>query len=398
MSATCIVIGASHAGAQLAISLRREGWTGAIVLIGDEPGLAYHRPPLSKASLKARTPAAEAAIFSQAAYEKADITLMPDTRVVRIDRALKQVILASGEALPYDKLALCTGARVRRLTLPGSELAGVHYLRTAADARGIRAQARSGARAVIIGAGYIGLETAAALSELGLHVTLLARGERVLERVTTPAVSAFFAQLHEARGVRILTHVRPLAFQGKEDIEQVLCSDGTVVEADLVVVGIGVVPNLELAREAGLTVGDGILVDDCAQTSDPDIVAVGDCAFHPNAALGFSLRLESVPHAIEQAKSAATRLCGGRKAYCTVPWFWSEQYDSRLQIAGLNRGHDRVLVQRDPPNNALVAWYIQEGRILAADCINSPGQFMRAKKLIAERTSAALLVGEESLA
>ena len=390
LAGTCVIVGASHAGAQLAISLRREGWQGPILLIGEEAGLPYHRPPLSKSGLKEAQGVATD-IYSRVAYEKAAISLMPGARVRLIDRTLQHVVLDNGQTLAYDKLALCTGARVRTLQVPGHDLVGVHTLRTATDARGIRAQARQGGHAVIVGGGYIGLEAAAALRQLGMHVTLLVQGARVLERVSAPEVSEYFSRLHSAHGVQIRTRVRAAEFQGAGRVEQVLCSDGTRLKADLVLVGIGVQPNLELARDAGLAVGDGILVDDCAQTGDPHIVAAGDCAFHPNGLLGYSLRLESVPNATEQARTAAASLCGLRKPYRALPWFWSDQYDCRLQIAGLNRGYERVVVQDQAGDNERVVWYIKDERILAADCINSPKQFMRAKKMIAEGASVRAL-------
>lgn len=387
----CIIVGASHAGAQLAFSLRREGWAGVVLLIGDEPGLPYQRPPLSKAVLKAAGAEAVPPIYSAAAYEKAAITRMPGVRVLALDRQRKHVLLANGQALAYDKLALCTGARARELSLPGRALTGVHDLRTAAHAQAIAAQVRPGGRAVILGAGYIGLEAAAALRARGMQVTVLEQGGRALERVAAPETSAYFERLHAANGVDIRKNVQARELLGSGHIAQVLCSDGTLLDADLVVLGVGVVPNMALAQDAGLAVGDGILVDAFAQTSDPDIVAAGDCAFHPNALLGVSLRLESVPNAMEQAKSAAATVCGRRKAYCAMPWFWSDQYDSQLQIVGLNRGHERVVVQADDSGNALVVWYVQNDRVIAADCINSPKQFMRAKKLVANRTPVAEL-------
>lgn len=396
LGGTCLIVGASHAGAQMAISLRREGWSGPIVLIGDEPGLPYQRPPLSKAALQAQH-ATNTDIYSRAAYDKASIQLMPDTRVLHLDRVLKQVLLSTGETLGYDKLALCTGARVQPLMLPGCELTGVHYLRNAADAQGIRAQARQGDHAVIVGAGYIGLEAAAALRALGMQVTLLVRGARLLERVSAPAVSDYLLQLHRANGVTVRNHMQPCELRGRERVEQVLCCDGSLLPANLVIVGIGVQPNLELAQAAGLTVGNGILVDECAQTSDPDIVAAGDCTFHPNNFLGFSLRLESVPNAVEQAKSAAASICGSRKPYCAVPWFWSVQYKSRLQIAGLNRGYQRVVVQRNIQKEQLIAWYLKDDRIIAADCINSPAHFVQAKRLVTERAHAMSLPDSESM-
>ncbi|MDH1867412.1 FAD-dependent oxidoreductase [Pseudomonas chengduensis] len=389
----CVIVGASHAGAQLAISLRREGWRGAITLIGDEPGLPYQRPPLSKAALLATQPT-PADIYSREVYLKAGISLCPNTRVVSVNRASKQLLLASGESLSYDKLALCTGARIRELSIPGADLPGVHYLRNEADARGIHAQARTGGHAVVVGAGYIGLEVAAALRQLGMRITLLVRGARILEHLSAPPMAEHLSRLHRERGVVIRTQVQPVAILGRERVEQVQCSDGSLLTADMLVLGIGVQPNQELAQAAGLLVGDGIVVDDCAQTSDPDIVSAGDCAFHPNDMLGVSLRLESVPNATEQAKSAAASLCGVHKPYCALPWFWSEQYDSRLQIAGLGRGYERLVVEDDAQANRLVVWYIHDERIIAVDCLNAPGIFMRARKLVAARAPASALVTE----
>ena len=383
----CIIVGASHAGAQLAFSLRREGWIGPILLIGDEPGLPYQRPPLSKAALKAAEAMEVPLIYGATAYEKAGITCMLGVRVVALDRQHKRVLLANGDALGYHKLALCTGTRPRDLALPGRTLAGVHELRTVADARAIAADVRPSGRAVIVGAGYIGLETAAALRGLGMQVTVLEQGSRVLERVAAPETSTHFERMHTANGVDVRKNVQAREFLGVGRIAHVLCSDGTLLVADLVVLGVGIVPNIALAQEAGLAIGDGILVDEFAQTSDPDIVAAGDCTFHPNALLGFSLRLESVPNAVEQAKSAAASVCGVRKAYRAIPWFWSDQYENHLQIAGLNRDHDRVWVQTGDSDNSLTVWHIKDEQVLAADCINSPKQFMRAKKLVANRAS-----------
>lgn len=386
---TCIIIGASHAGAQLATSLRREGWSGAILVIGDENVRPYHRPPLSKALLNGEKTSDQLEIFKSSVYEKANIEFRLGVSVERIDTSEKQILLGSGEWLSYDKLALCTGARVRRLPIPGSTLQGVHYLRNLADAEAIQAEVREGAQAVIIGGGYIGLETAASLRKLGMNVTVLEMMGRVLERVTAEPMSEYYSKLHQIHGVKILTNTQALELQGSQKVERVLCNGDVNLPADLVIIGIGVIPNVELAESAGLAVENGVVVDEFACTSDPDIVAAGDCTFHPNNLLGYNLRLESVPNAMEQAKTAAATLCGNQKPYHSLPWFWSDQYDVKLQIAGFNKGYDRVEIRGEPEQNHFVAWYLQGDRILAADCVNSPKEFMMAKKLIAAGATIA---------
>lgn len=381
---TCIIIGASHAGAQLANSVRKEGWQGRILVIGDEAIAPYHRPPLSKALLMGDKTADQLEIFKPTVYDKANIEFLLNTRVASINRADKTITLEGGNTLTYDKLALCTGARVRKLDIPGSDLKGVHYLRTLADAEAIQRDVSANRKAVIVGGGYIGLETAASLRKLGMEVTVLEMMSRVLERVTAPELSDYYTKLHESHGVKIILNAQAQAILGNDKAQQVQCNNDLVLDADLVIIGIGVIPNTELAAAAGLVVENGILVDEFACTNDPDIVAAGDCTFHPNDLLGFHLRLESVPNAMEQAKTAAASICGKPKAYHALPWFWSDQYDIKLQIAGFNKGYERVVLRGDPDSNQFVAWYLQDNKVLAADCINSSKEFMQAKKLIAQ--------------
>ena len=390
----CIIIGASHAGAQLATSVRKEGWEGRILVIGDEPIAPYHRPPLSKAFLMKEKTADQLEIFKPSVYEKAGVEFKLNTRVSKIDRANKTITLESGETLPYAKLALCTGARVRKLDIPGGDLPGVHYLRDLADSEAIQGSVKEGGKAVIVGGGYIGLETAASLRKLGMDVTVLEMMHRVLERVTAPELSEYYTKLHESHGVKIITDAQAQAILGDGRAQQVQCNNDLILDADLVIIGIGVIPNTELAAEAGLEIANGIVVDEFACTQDPDIVAAGDCTFHPNNLLGYSLRLESVPNAMEQAKTAAASICGNQKAYHAMPWFWSDQYDIKLQISGFNKGYDRVVLRGEPSSNSFVAWYMKGNTILAADCINSPKEFMQAKKLIAQKVE----VTDEQLA
>lgn len=394
MSQTCIIIGASHAAAQLAPSLRQEGWAGDIIIIGDEEYIPYHRPPLSKAYLLAEKTLDDLFIRPQAIYTKNAISFRLGQRVSAIDPPGKSVTLDNGEILGYDKLAICTGARVRKVSLPGSELAGVHYLRTIQDVDAIRERTGPGKQAVIVGGGYIGLETAAVLRKLGMQVTVLEMAPRVLARVTAPEVSAFFQRIHGEEGVTIKTDTQVSAFEGSSQVSLVLCADGSRLPADLVVVGIGVIPNTELAMAAGLAVGNGILVDELARTSDADIVAAGDCANHPSELYG-RLRLESVPNASEQAKTAAATICGKCKPYQTLPWFWSDQYDLKLQMAGLNHDYDQLVIRGDHEHSrSFAAFYLKESRVIAADCINRPQEFMLSKRLI----TSGIAVNAEQLA
>lgn len=382
---TCVIIGASHAGSSLATALRKEGWQGPIIVLGDETILPYHRPPLSKGLLLGEKTVDQIEIFKPAVYEKANIKFRLGVSAEKIDRTNKTVVLNSGEILLYDKLALCTGARVRKLDIPGSQLKGVHYLRTLADAQAIQAEIKPGKKAVIVGGGYIGLETAASLRKLGMEVTVLEMMNRILERITAAELSAYYSNLHKRHGVNIIVNAQALALRGSDRVQQVVCNENHTLDADMVIIGIGVIPNTELAADAGLEVGNGVIVDELAQTSDPDIVAVGDCTHHPNDLLGYRLRLESVPNAMEQAKTAAATLCGQCKPYHTLPWFWSDQYNIKLQIAGMNRGYERVVIRGIPETDQFVVWYMKNSQVLAADCINSPREFMVAKKIIANK-------------
>ena len=380
-----VIVGASHAGAQLAANLRREGWSGEVVLIGDEGGLPYHRPPLSKGYLAGKNGLDDLLIRGADFYEKQHIRLLNAT-VDAIHRSAKRVSLSTGDTLAYTKLALCTGARPRRLPTPGVDLPGIHYLRTAADVELIRAAATPGRRVVIVGGGYIGLETAASLCSLGMNVTVLEATERVLERVTAPEVSAFYTRIHNGEGVEIRTHALVEAFFGNGGVQEVVLADGEPIPADLVIVGVGVVPNTELASAAGLSVDNGIVIDDQARTSDPDIVAAGDCTSHTMARYGSRIRLESVSSAGEQAKIAAATICGKHSAIAALPWFWSDQYDLKLQIAGLNAGYDEVLLSGDPSRERdFSCFYFREGELIAADCVNRPRDFMFSKRAISQQ-------------
>ncbi len=392
MKPRCIIVGASHAAAQLAPSLRQEGWEGEIQIIGDEPYLPYHRPPLSKAFLANEKTLEELAIRPSAFYEKNDIQLRQGY-VTAIDRDSKILTLSDGQTQAYDKLALCTGSRVRKISLPGSELSGVHYLRNIADVEGIKRSLAHGSHAVIIGGGYIGLETASALRKLGMTVTVLEMADRILQRVTAPELSEFYMRVHQEEGVVIHANTSVKNILGKTRVEKVICADGSEYLADAVIVGIGILPNAELAEESGIPVDNGILVDEFCRTNDPDIVAVGDCTNHFNERYQRRMRLESVPNANEQAKVAAAtivgvKIVGTNKKYNSLPWFWSDQYDLKLQIAGLSEGYDQVLIRGDKSNSrSFAAFYFKGGALISADCVNRPQEFMLSKKLINEHVS-----------
>jgi 3-phenylpropionate/trans-cinnamate dioxygenase ferredoxin reductase subunit len=383
MTQRVVIVGAGHAAAQLALSLRQYGWEGAVLIVGEEPYEPYQRPTLSKEFMSGGKGENDIFIRTASVYEKHGIELMTGQAVIAINRQEKTIMLGSGEVLSYTKLALCTGARARKISLPGSDLKGVYYLRSLADAKRIKQCIFPGRKVVIIGGGYIGLETAAALNKLDVEVRVLEMQERILARVTASEVSDFYARVHTEEGVAIHTGVSVSAIEDEGQFRVVCCDDGERYEADVVIIGVGVVPNVELAESCGLEVDNGIVVNEFARTKDADIVSAGDCTNHPNNLLSCRLRLESVPNALEQAKTAAASLCVIDKEYAGYPWFWSDQYDLKLQIAGLSQGFDQVVIRGDRYHGrSFVAWYLKKGKLLAADCINRPKEFVVAKQLL----------------
>jgi 3-phenylpropionate/trans-cinnamate dioxygenase ferredoxin reductase subunit len=386
MSKCCIVVGASHAAAQLAVSLRQEGWEGRILVIGEEPVIPYHRPPLSKEYLAGNKTLEEITIRPREAYEQAQVEFLLQRRVEGIEPGYKRLTLDDGGTVVYDKLCLTVGSRVRTVDLPGVDLEGVCYLRNLHDVEQIREHVRAGAGAVIVGGGYIGLEAAAVLNGLGMKVTVLEMLERVMQRVTAPEVSEFYARVHREEGVDIRCGTAVSAFEGKSRVERVRCTDGSCFEADLVVIGVGIVPNVELAGDAGLKTDNGIVVDETTRTSDPDIHAAGDCTLHYNPIYRRMLRLESVQNATDQARVAAAAVCGLDKKYNALPWFWSDQYDLKLQIAGLSQGYDEIVVRGDREGcRSFAVFYFREGKVIAVDAVNKPAEFMMGKRLITDR-------------
>jgi 3-phenylpropionate/trans-cinnamate dioxygenase ferredoxin reductase component len=394
MISTILIIGGGQAGAQAIDTLRREGYGGRLVLIGDEPELPYQRPPLSKKYLSGEMTADRLLFRHRSFYDEHRIELKLGKKAVRLDAAARQVELADGEILTYDRLLLCLGAASRRLTCPGTDLPGVHYLRDLADVTPIQAGFKSLARVVIIGGGYIGLETAATCRKMDCEVTVLEMADRIMNRVVAPCVSQYFAREHRTHGVNIICDMRVVRLEGQGRVERVVCADGSSYAADLVIVGVGAVATTELASAAGLTCDDGIVVDEYCRTSDAAIFAAGDCTNHPSPRFGRRVRLESVDNAFEQAKSAALNLQGREVAHDRIPWFWSDQFDNKLLIVGLSQDYDRQVLRGDPVSRSFSVCYLKGRELLAVEAVNHSKDYMAARKLIAERA----LLNPEKLA
>ena len=380
MSKSVLIIGASHAAAQCCASLRQGGWNGEITIIGDEDVLPYHRPPLSKDFLSGDKALDDILIRPAQSYADANITLKLGVRVGSINRAEKTVLTDEGETLTYDKLVLTTGARIRRLPIKGEDLDSVFYLRDTADVLAIKDKAKTAKTALIIGGGYIGLETAASLRAQGLEVTVLEAMPRILQRVTAPQLSEFYKRIHTEEGVLIRENVMASKITAQGEKLQIATACDQRFDADMVIIGIGVIPNIELAEMAGLTIGNGIEVNEFCQSSDPDIYAAGDVTWHYNPIYDTHIRLESVPNATEQGKVVAAHINGAPKAHNALPWFWSDQYDLKLQIAGLSTGFDDVIIRGDiDGSRSFAVYYFKGDRFIAVDAVNAPRDFMFGK-------------------
>ncbi len=383
MTERTVIAGAGHAAGQVVATLKQLKYAGQIVLVGDEDYLPYQRPPLSKKFLAGAMPAERLHFKPASFYDEPNIEIRLRTRITTIDRDNKSVHTEGGERISYDKLVLALGSRARRLRIDGADLAGVHYLRSIADVDDIRSELNHYRRTVIIGAGYIGLEVAAVMQQLGLDVTVVELADRVMSRVVSPEISDFYQIEHTNQGVKLRLSTSVSAFRGDKRIASVETTDGEQIPADFVVVGIGIVANTELAASAGLTVDNGIVVNDQCETSDPAVYAVGDCTAHPNAIYNRQLRLESVHNALEQAKTAAANICGKETHYSQVPWFWSDQYDLKLQIAGLSEGYDEIVIRGNPADRSFACLYLKNGQLIATDAVNAPREFVQSKGLIA---------------
>ena len=382
-----VIVGAGHAGVQAAASLREEGFRGAVTLLSDETHLPYQRPPLSKAFLKGEVQAGGLALRAESYFRDHDIDLRLGAQAERINRETKRVELKSGESLAYDRLILATGARAREFKVPGANLENVLVLRAMSDAHAIRAALGPNKQIVVIGAGFIGLEIAATALNLGGAVTVVEITERPLGRAVSPTMSAFFLQAHEAFGAafRLSTGVKALHGEAGR-LVSVELSTGEIVPADTAIVGVGIVAEDFLARASGLKCENGIVVDATMTTSDPDIFAIGDCAQFPSAILGGPLRLESVQNATDQAKTVAKRILGKAAPYDAFPWFWSDQGDLKLQIAGLSHGVTQWVTRGDPATRAFAVFGFKDGQLRVVETVNRGGEHMAARRLIAAKT------------
>jgi 3-phenylpropionate/trans-cinnamate dioxygenase ferredoxin reductase subunit len=391
-----VIVGAGQAGFQVAASLRMEGFEGPIALIGDEPNLPYQRPPLSKGFMAGKQDIESTALRPLAFYQSHRIDLMTGARVIAIDRVGRSVSLASDvgfdRSLHYDALVLAVGARNRTLALKGTELDGICYLRTDAEAVDIQQRLEHARDIVVIGGGFIGLELAATACALGKSVRVIEVQPRLMPRVVSPILSDFYRDLHTSQGVKISLGVAVSEIVGHQgEVSEVVLSDGSVRPADLVLVGIGVVPNIQLARDAGLSVSNGIVVDQHLRTEDESIYAIGDCAEHPNPFAnpfsGGRVRIESVQNAVDQAKCIAAAIVGRSEKYRAVPWFWTDQFDIKLQMAGLSGGYGQVVTRGEPESRKFSLFYFRDGRLAAVDSVNRPGDHLAGRKLIGAGTA-----------
>lgn len=377
-----VIIGAGQAGAQAVQSLRSEGFTGAITMIGDEAYAPYQRPPLSKAYLMGKLERARLFLKPDNFYPDNGCELIVGVSATAIDRGAKTVSLNDGRVLPYDKLLIATGTRVRPIRCPGADLSGVFYLRSIADVDALQTLYQPGKKLVVIGGGFIGLEVAAVAAKHGLDVTVFEALERVMARAVSKTVSDFFEAEHRKAGVKLLVNTGVEGFEGEGAVSGVRAS-GKLYPADIVLVGIGVLANVEIAEAAGLECKGGIVVDKNSATNDPDIFAAGDCTWHESRE-GVWHRLESVQNAIDQAKHAAAAMAGKPKPYNEVPWFWSDQYDLKLQIAGMTRPTDQQVLRGDPASRKFAVFHLRDGVVAAVESVNTPVEYMTGRKLIAE--------------
>jgi 3-phenylpropionate/trans-cinnamate dioxygenase ferredoxin reductase subunit len=382
-----VIIGAGQAAAQAVATLFSEGFAGDVVIIGDEPYPPYQRPPLSKAYMAGDFVRERLFLKPDSFYAESNCELRLGIAAKAVDRGAKTVALSDGSTVSYDRLLLATGARVRPLPVPGADLPGVYYLRGIDDSDALQRHLIAGTKLTVVGGGYIGLEVAAVARKHGLDVTVIEALDRLMARTASPHISAFYKDLHEGHGVSVRLNEAAAACEGKSRVGAVATSAGRVA-ADFVVAGIGVMPNCELAVEAGLSCDNGITVDEFGQTSDPDIFAAGDCTCHPSFD-GARVRLESVQNAIDQAKHAAVAMIGKPAPYREVPWFWSDQYDIKLQIAGLVRAGDVAVLRGNPASRKFSVFHLRDGVVAGVEAVNAAPDYVVGRKLIAARAHVA---------
>ena len=383
-----LIIGAGHGGAQAAIALRQNKFEGSIALLGDEPELPYERPPLSKEYLSGEKAFERLLIRNAAFWEERQVTLLPGRTVTAID-PVAHAVTADGEAIGYGQLIWATGGKPRRLACDGHDLAGIHTVRTRADVDRMMAELDGVSRVAVVGGGYIGLEAAAVLAKLGKQVTVIEALDRVLARVAGEPLSRFFEAEHRAHGVAVRLGAQVAAIEGEARVTGVRLAGGEVIPADMAIVGIGILPAVEPLLAAGAVGGNGVLVDAQSRTSLADVFAVGDCALHVNRyAADTAVRLESVQNANDQATVAAKTICGIEASYDAVPWFWSNQYDLKLQTVGISAGHDVAVVRGDPAARSFSLVYYRQGRVIALDCVNAVKDYVQGRRLVVEGLAA----------
>jgi 3-phenylpropionate/trans-cinnamate dioxygenase ferredoxin reductase component len=381
-----LIVGAGHGGAQAAIALRQNGYPGRIVMVGREPEIPYERPPLSKDYLAQEKAFERIQIRPAAFWAEKNIEMMLGEEVIAVDSAAHVASLASGETISYEQMIWATGGDPRRLSCDGADLDGIHVVRTRFDVDAIMAKLDSVTSVAVIGGGYIGLEAAAVLRKLGKEVVLLEALPRVLARVAGEELSAFYEAEHRAHGVDLRTGVGVIAIEGEGRVSGVTLGDGSTVAADMVIVGIGIIPCVEPLLAAGAEGGNGVNVDAYCRTTLPDIFAIGDCAAHESSfADGATIRLESVQNANDQATVAAKAICGMPVEYAATPWFWSNQYDLKLQTVGLSTGFDTAVLRGDPATRSFSVVYLKGGQVRALDCVNMVKDYVQGRKLVEAR-------------
>ncbi|MDA8545003.1 FAD-dependent oxidoreductase [Alphaproteobacteria bacterium] len=393
-----VVIGAGQAGLQTIMSLRQTDYEGDITLVGDEAFLPYQRPPLSKAYLSGNMERERLFLKPDEFFTENNVTLKLNTSVESLDAAAKSVTLSNGETLSFEYAVIATGSRPRLLNVPGRELANIFDLRGMADIDAMQPHFVEGKKLVVVGGGYIGLEAAAVAAGMGLSVHVLEAAPRLLARVAEPEISDFYTRIHQAHGVTLVTESQMTGFVGDGAVSGVEMADGSIIDADIVITGIGILPNVEIAETAGLAVENGIVVNEVGQTSDAHIFAAGDCTSHPNDLLGRTMRLESVPNAIEQGKAVASAICGTPKPYHQVPWFWSDQYDVKLQIAGVPTQIDSKVLRGDEGSNSFAWFYFTGDKLTGVTAINRPAEFMAGRMLIEKSLKGELSADPAKLA
>ena len=377
-----VVIGGGQAAIQCIASLRKEGYSGSITLVGEENHLPYQRPPLSKGFLSGATKSDRLYLKKIEFFQENSIQLNLGITADRIDRDNCIVHLSDDKSIGYDKLVLATGSRVRKLKFPGSDLEGINYLRGIDDAESLKDGLLKSKNLVIVGAGYIGLEVAAVATEFYNKITVIEMADRVMNRTVDPIISAYYQELHSKNGVDFILNESLEKVDGNKTVEKVICSGGSSIQADILVIGAGVIPNIELAEESGLSCDNGICVDEYGQTEDIRIFACGDCTNHPNEKLNRRLRLESVHNAMEQSKTVATSIMGNKTAYNQIPWFWSDQYDHKLQIVGISGDYDEVLIRGNQEESKFMLFYLKGEELIAVDAVNNPKEFLICRKLV----------------